>query len=47
MIMLVKNNFTDNFLSTCVRKLESRMLITTMNSNSNPEVNSSEVSLKS
>ena len=31
---------------TCVRKLESRMLITITNSNSSPEVNSSEVSLK-
>ena len=34
------------FFCTCVRKLESRMLITITNSNSNPEVNSSEVSLK-
>ena len=33
--------------STCVRKLESWMLITITNSNSSPEVNSSEVSLKS
>ena len=33
--------------STCVSKLESRMLITITNSNSSPEVNSSEVSLKS
>ena len=33
--------------SMCVCKLESRMLITITNSNSSPEVNSSEVSLKS
>ena len=31
----------------CVSKLESGMLITITNSNSSPEVNSSEVSLKS
>ena len=43
----VKNNSNDEFLAhVCVRKLESRMLITITNSNSSPEVNSSEVSLK-
>ena len=50
MIIPVKNNSNDDFLlyfSTCVSKLESRMLITITNSNSSPEVNSSEVSLKS
>ena len=41
-----KSNSNDEFLSTCVCKLESRMLITITNSNSSPEVNSSEVSLK-
>ena len=40
------NGTNDKFFSTCVHKLESRMLITIMNSNSSPEVNSSEVSLK-
>ena len=49
----VKNNSNDNFFffffffSTCVSKLESQMLITITNSNSSPEMNSSEVSLKS
>ena len=51
MIIPVKNNSNDDFLnifySTCVSKLESRMLITITNSNSSPEVNSCEVSLKS
>ena len=46
MIIPMKNNSNDDF-STCVSKLESRMLITITNSNSSPEVNSSEVSLKS
>ena len=47
MIIPVKNNSNDEFLA-CVftSKLESRMLITITNSNSSPEVNSSEVSLK-
>ena len=35
------------FFSMCVRKLESRMLITITSSNSRPELNASEVSLKS
>ena len=47
MIIPVKNNSNDKFLARCVSKLESRMLITITNSNSSPEVNSSEVSLKS
>ena len=50
MIIPKKNNSNDDFfffLARVVSKLESLMLITITNSNSSPEVNSSEVSLKS
>ena len=49
MIIPVKNNSNAKIYSTCVSKLESRMLITITNSNSSCslEVNSSEVLLKS
>ena len=43
MIIPVIHNSNDNFFSTCVSKLQSQMLITITNSNSSPEVNSSEV----